>query len=146
MFSPKLEEEFFKVADVFRFLLQVFPLFRLRKIKIRLRVFIFCGDKFFQRPKTYVTHCTSIATRWFSSSPRAMTSKNAMSLMSLLQSSDISDMRKTSTLHGGVLIFNGLWHPCNECNGIEKVNGMTLAFIYIYLPIISIVLLAKVED
>ena len=37
-----------------------------------------------------------------------MTSKNAMSLMSLLQSSDISDMRKASTLHGGVLKFNVL--------------------------------------
>ena len=48
--------------------------------------------------------------------------QNAMSLMSLLQSSDISDIRKTSTLHGEVLIFSGLWHPCNECNGIEKVK------------------------
>lgn len=48
LFSPKLEEEFSKVDDVFRFLLQVFPLFRLRKIKNRLRVFIFCeGDFFF---------------------------------------------------------------------------------------------------
>ena len=63
LFSPKLEEEFSNVADVFRFLLQVFPLFRLRKIKIRLRVFIFCEGEFLQLPKTYVTHCTSIATR-----------------------------------------------------------------------------------
>ena len=31
-------------------------------IKIRRRVFVFCGDDFFQRPKTYVTHCTSITT------------------------------------------------------------------------------------
>ena len=34
--------------------------------------------------------------------------QNAMSLMSLLQSSDISDMRKTSTLHGEWLIFSDL--------------------------------------
>jgi len=32
------------------------------------------------------------------------------------QSSDISDMRKTSTLHGKVLILSLLQHPCNECN------------------------------
>ena len=32
------------------------------------------------------------------------------------QSSDISDMRKTSTLHGRVLILSLLQHPCNECN------------------------------
>ena len=35
---------------------------------------------------------------------------------------DISDMRKTSILHGEWLIFSGLWQSCNECNGILKVN------------------------
>ena len=45
-----------------------------------------------------------------------------MSLMSLLQSSDISDMRKTSTFHWEILILNGLRYSCNECNEIGKVN------------------------
>ena len=36
--------------------------------------------------------------------------------------SDMSDMRKTSTCHLGMLIFSGLWHACNECNVFSKVE------------------------
>ena len=45
--------------------------------------------------------------------------------------SDISDMRKTSTLHVGILIFNGLQHLCDECNRISKVNFFLIIAHYI---------------
>ena len=76
---------------------------------------------FFQRLKTHVTHSTSIAILWLSICPCAMTNKNAMSLMSLNCKSDISDIRKISTLHGERLIFSGLWYLCYECNRNYKV-------------------------
>ena len=54
-----------------------------------------------------------------------------MSLMSLAHKSDISDMRKTSTLHVGILIFNGLQHLCDECNEIKKVIFFIIIIYYI---------------
>ena len=115
--QPKTWRRIFKSCWCFQISSSSFPTFAPSQNKKSPSRIYFLRRRFFQRPKTHVTHCTSIATYWFSNYHRVMTSKNAMSLMSLLQSSDISDMRKTSTLHGEMLIFSGLWCPCNECNG-----------------------------
>jgi len=105
---PMVEEEFSKLADVFRFLLQVFPLLRLRKIKIRRRIFIFCGGEFFSTSENscHSLHecCNSLIFK-----PSPCNDKQKCHVTdATFASSDISDMRKTSTLHGGVLTFNGL--------------------------------------
>jgi hypothetical protein len=87
--------------------------------------------KIFSSSPSHCTDCTDITTDWFTILPRVMTSKNAMSLMSLLWASDISDIRKTSTLHVGILIFSGLQHLCDECNRISKVNFFLIIAHYI---------------
>ena len=45
--------------------------------------------------------------------------------MSLFQEGDISDIRKTCTLHIEGLKINNLQHPCNECNEIINANAKT---------------------
>ena len=42
-----------------------------------------------------------------------------------IQQNDISDIRKTSTLHVEILIFNCLQHLCDECNRIVILITVT---------------------
>ena len=77
---------------------------------------------FFLLSKIHCTHCTSITSCWFTMLPSVMTSKMTCHWCYSYSKSDISDMIKTSTLHLGILIFSGLWHPCNECNVFSKVE------------------------
>ena len=77
---------------------------------------------FFLLSKKHCTHCTSITSCWFTILPSVMTSKMTCHWCHSYSKSDISDMIQTSTLHLGILIFSGLWHPCNECNVFSKVE------------------------
>ena len=77
---------------------------------------------FFLLSKIHCTHCTSITSCWFTILPSVMTSKMTCHWCHSYSKSDISDMIQTSTLHLGILIFSGLWHPCNECNVFSKVE------------------------
>ena len=78
-------------------------------IKIRRRVFVFCGNEFFSTSENL---CQSLHEYYnsliFKLSPCNDKQKRHITDVTFRNSSDISDMRKTSTLHRGLLILNDL--------------------------------------